>query len=282
MNPWKMAISCSLASLILTSSLNAQHREIDPKDPVPPGWYIFDSGGKDPASILTCIMTYADTPYTWAVSSVDDSLIIKAWERKFSPGTKVPEGTTRINGVAGWVSEKDFPDGKLQGFDGGEYGGGLWFLPKNSSERIQLTSLAVMDIVPVASGALILTRSVDLKSGSVFLASEDSSNKWTLRLVTDLAASPVAIVRDGDSSSILVTADRVLRLDDSGTLKLLGTLPHYRPNSVVIEKNGDIYVGMTLVVYRLRRMGESYAPEALIPDNCNLEITPYCSCGVRK
>ncbi len=288
MKSWLFVIICLLVTPLTENRLDAQNEKAIKQESVPPGWHIFDSRGNDPALELTCRVHGSDRQDSWVVSPGDDTVIIKRWGQKPALNGGLSDGLVRVNGKAGWETEQVVADGKLIGLDGGEFGGGLWFAPRGSSEQVQLSSENVMAILPVSGGALILTEYFHYphNSGKLYFASENSGGKWALRLTVDLGAAPVAAVREGPTSFIAVTADRALRIDDSGNIQPLGTLPAYlRPNSVAIGKNGDIYIGMPFVVYRFRKTGKSYLPEALIPDSCNflhrsaVDTDTFCSCN---
>lgn len=267
--------SCTLifsALALFGARLSVTQQHSTKTEQTPSGWHVLDTKGKDPASQLTCNVHYGDELYTWVVSSSGENVTLG------HPGSaRVADSTKRIvsmHGLSGLASELEVDGGKLIGLDGGEFGGGLWFSPSNSSEQVQLLPQAdVRAIIAVPRGALILTGSTSLVGdfATVYLVTGGSSQKWTLTPIVSLGATPLLTIRNGSHSSFILTSRSLIRLDDDGQLKLLGTLPaELRPNSVARDGKGNIYVGMTFTVFRFRRKGDGYIPEALVPNSCNL------------
>ena len=282
--------SCILifsALALFGARLSVAQQDSTKAEQTPSGWHVLDTKGKDPASQLTCNVHYGDEQYTWVVSSSGEDVTLS-----HPSSARVADSTKRIvsmHGLSGLASELEVDGGKLIGLDGGEFGGGLWFSPSNSSEQVQLLSHAdVRAIIAVPKGTLILTGSRSLVSdiATVYLATGGSSQKWTLNPIVNLGATPLLTIRNGSHSSFIITSRNLIRLDDDGQLKLLGTLPaELHPNSVAIDGKSNIYIGMTFTVFRFRRTEDGYIPEALVPNSCNLhqyvaeDTFLHCGCA---
>lgn len=187
-------------------------------------------------------------------------------------------------------------DGWLAGFDGGEFGGGLWWFGNAAKRPIRLRPPAN---APVNSGdpfsaenvrgfarladSLLVFMGLDHltgRSGRVF-AVRQAGGAWVLEPFVVLDASPAAWVIDGERVLVLTESGLWEALPGNRTKKLhdLDVGLQY-PNSMAHGPDGTLYVGMRRYVLRLQPLGARWAETWFVQSNCaRASIRDYdCQC----
>lgn len=158
-------------------------------------------------------------------------------------------------------------DGWLQGFDMGEFGGGLyWFAPDGSSyRRVNDKNVAILG---KTSKGLFAVRSLShLKFWYADLVElVPGAHGWKTRVVTDLHESPGPILQAGDRF-VYATNRFVTTLETDGTQhEIYHPWSALRPESMVLRSNGEIWIGSTQALLRLTPKADGhYTPQWFVP-----------------
>lgn len=215
----------------------------------------------------------ASNPPTWKLRSYGEHVVASHWtryDREQAQKVALPEHLLRdweMRGVP--VTFHLDHGGWLIGFDGGEFGGGLWSTNEDGSQTQHLlSSQDVHAIVPALGGAIVLAgvAHMSLDEGSAFWVPSSAWNSAEIHRIADLKSSPEASIQDSPSTVLVATNKEILRIDASGTLQRLFEMPNgsLSPRSVVVM-DGTIYVGLRGYLLRLMPVTNGYHAEWLIP-----------------
>lgn len=201
-----------------------------------------------------------------------------------APRVSLPEFIKLSKEMAGSPSLLRTADGWLVGFDGGEFGGGLWWFNNDGDENRKLLSDNVHTILQTSHGVFVLVGllHLSLDEGKIYQFTE-TAEEVRVTLFATLDGSPEASTVDPDGQIIVATEKTVESIDHSGKVSKLyasGEELTY-PTSVVVGENGNIYVGMRFFVLMLARTGNaSYRPEWLMSRKCQTfkVVERICSC----
>ena len=178
-------------------------------------------------------------------------------------------------------------DGWLVGFDAGEFGGGLWWFNNEGDKNQKLLSENVHAIYHTRDGVFVLVglAHLSLNSGKIYQFTETAEEVGVTH-VADFGGSPEASTVDSDGRFVVATPRSVVAVDYAGNLRELyksGEDLTY-PTSVVVNANGDIFVGMRFFVLRLipGNSGD-YRPQWLMEKECQSFkiVKRICTCGDR-
>jgi hypothetical protein len=176
-------------------------------------------------------------------------------------------------------------DGWLIGFDAGEFGGGLWWFNNEGDESKKLLSENVHAIYRNSHGVFVLVGLAHLSrnSGKIYQITE-TDEELKVKHVADLGGSPEASTVDSEDRFVVATPRSVVAVDYAGKVLELyksGEDLTY-PTSVLVDANGDIFVGMRFFALRLvPTNNSSYRPQWLMAKECqSFEIVKgICTCG---
>lgn len=150
-------------------------------------------------------------------------------------------------------------DGWLIGYGGGEFGGSLWWYTAPTSGH-RIAEGNVVAVVPMAHGREALVfgglAHMGTDQGRVFRFTA-SPERPELRLVSDLAASPQAVVAESEQSALVLTTRQLWRVPAAGAAESLCALDSrfLYPRSVAVLPSGEVWVGMRHFVVRLKPAG---------------------------
>jgi hypothetical protein len=174
-------------------------------------------------------------------------------------------------------------DGWLIGFDAGEFGGGLWWFNNDGTIVRKLLPLNVHSILVTPGATFVLAglAHLSLDNGEIdqFIETED---QVTLKYLANLGGSPETSTVDPDGQIVVATMRSVLRVDYAGKVHKLynsGEDLTY-PTSVVVDRNGDIFVAMRFFLLRLVPESSEYKPQWLMPKKCQSFkiVKRICTC----
>lgn len=176
-------------------------------------------------------------------------------------------------------------DGWLIGFDAGEFGGGLWWFNNEGDESKELLSENVHAIYRNSHGVFVLVglAHLSLNSGKIYQFTE-TDEELKVKQVADLGGSPEASTVDSEGRFVVATPRSVVAVDFAGKVLELyksGEDLTY-PTSVLVDANGDIFVGMRFFALRLvPTNNSSYRPQWLMAKKCQpfKIVRGICSCG---
>jgi hypothetical protein len=184
---------------------------------------------------------------------------------------ELPPGIQRVKGMVGFQSTLKLQNGWLLGFDGGEFGGGLWFAGDDGATQM-LSVENIHGFVETAQGILVLAglAHMTLDSGRVFILPYAVKSPHNAKILVELDGAPQAFSKVSDDAMLVVTTRGVSRISSSGGSELLlrRDLGLLYPNSVAVTPDGVIYIGMRLFVVRLTPHAEEYLEQWMVPDSC--------------
>lgn len=172
----------------------------------------------------------------------------------------LPEGRAE-DGLAGVVRAARVSDGWIVGFDGGEFGAGLWWFSPEGSRREWISGDQVQRFVWFGERLFALEGLDYVSRGGIIELRQTANGKWTSIRIADLGGEPRAAALDADESFVVVMADRLVRVDPSGAITDLLSSAFWgklSPNSVVMDKKGRIYIGMYGGIAKVTRSGATY------------------------
>ena len=188
------------------------------------------------------------------------------------------------NGLVGDRQILRVTDGWLIGFDAGEWGGALWWFNEDGANRRKLLEENVRGLIETRWGILVLTglAHLSLDQGKVFRLHHSGVGEWEPDQTALLDGAPQTFISESPDTVLVITNKSLVRLR-SGLLDALTTSVRYEglsPNSVVLAKDGVIYVGMRHFVTRLTPRSLGYHEEWFVPNTCKrFELKEYdCVC----
>lgn len=174
-------------------------------------------------------------------------------------------------------------DGWLIGFDGGEYGGSLWWYPTGSGPGRKLWPTNVQAIEQLgAPGHFIVLTGLDYvrPSGTVLRVNREGG-AWTVRGQTALEGRAYASARHPAGLAI-ATARRLGVVEADGSVRYVGSLEAHSswPRSMAVGPAGDIAIGWRFFVSLFTPRGGRYHEEWLVPAACRrFRLGDYsCTC----
>ena len=266
----------TLLLLATTLPLAAQVRP-DAGRTLPEGW-IHAPGSKADPALWEC----AARGESWVVSDQGGAVGINKLNLDDEPAVVVPPQLKLTKEMIGRKTVLRTSDGWLIGFDAGEFGGGLWWFSDDGSDSKKLLSNNVHAIYETADGMFVLAglAHLGLDSGEVdqFI---DTPDRVTLRWMKNLRGSPEASMVSPDGRFVVATPRGVEIFYSIGIVRVLGSGEDLiYPNSVVVDENDDIFIGMRFFVLRLHPVDGGYRPDWLMPKSCrSFKTVKYmCTC----
>jgi hypothetical protein len=234
----------------------------DVAEPLAPGWVAYHRPTEDERRCAN----YSKQAWTVTLNSDKSGVVISKYD-----------GT-------GYSLVMKVRDGRLVGEDNGEWGGGLWWVPKNG-RRQRLLRENVFGLVKTSTGVLVITglRHMGANEGDVWRYIDVPGQKKRAEHLVDLGWAPFAFTQDSPDSLLVLTSDGFMRVHPDGRLETL-----YRrvygilyPDSIAISPNGVIHVGMRHFITRLTPAAGTYKEEWFVPANCTTFRTEDydCVCG---
>jgi hypothetical protein len=169
-------------------------------------------------------------------------------------------------------------DGSLIGFNGGEYGGSLWWYPKNPGRGVKLyaENVQAMVVLPGAVSAVAfvgLSHMGFVRGQALRVARSASDGQWRVTSVHAFRGTPMTYVPAGDGM-VVVTTRSVERLPAVGDPVVLFDATPLRlgaPFSLVVTDTDDIAVGMRHFVLLLRPGRHEYTARWYAPMPCGID-----------
>jgi hypothetical protein len=260
-----------------------------------PAW--FDLGGAPPADEREYVCAgWADD--VWRVRVVDGVLQVRPdevgardddwpYELDFAhaldPALPLPGISTSVR--ERWATEyareharrwvAPVIDGWLIGFDGGEYGGSLWWYPKVPAPGVKLAAENVHAIVilPGRAGAVVFVglSHMGTDHGQVRrVGRRDSDRRWSVEDRHALRGAPGPIL-ELPEGILVATTMSVELVSLQGVPTLLNDVSPLRfmsPVSLAVGPAGEIAVGMQHLLVVFRPNASGYAPRWYAPVPC--------------
>ena len=148
----------------------------------------------------------------------------------------------------------------LIGFDGGEFGGGLWWASPDGKRTKLLVGENVQAFVQRGEDVLVFTGLAHMgyNRGAAYLF-RSTSTDGEITHIGDLDSAPYAALLESNGSVLVALSNGVVTLRPDGSFVRLykqEEMPILYPNSVVGEESYAIFVGMRFYVLRLHRRAD--------------------------
>lgn len=155
-------------------------------------------------------------------------------------------------------------DGLLVGFDGGEWGGGLYWIASDGKKYVELGQSNVRGLVQVADDEVLSLEGLN-HGGSYEGAArwvERASGTWASAATADLGAGPDTFVATSEFV-LVVLPESVVRIGrDRKTETILPlNVSLLYPNSMIADAKGHFWIGMRAYVVELVPAGATYTPQ---------------------
>jgi len=223
----------------------------------------------------------------WRVSLSDTGTAQTARRRKhfWARPSRLPSDFKWQKGMIGAESTFKLQNGRLLGFDAGEFGGGLWFADVNGKTE-ELSKENVHGFVGTQQGVLVFVGLAHMghDSGKVLVVPYKITSQTDLRTLVELDGAPGAFSKVSDDTALVITRESISQIASSGVSKTLlrRSFAGLYPNSIVSASDGTIYAGMRLFVVRLVPQSVGYAEQWLVPDKCKHFRVRDSQCVCRK
>src|SRR5688500_5798070 len=214
------------------------------------------------------------------------------------PGVRFHRDTrgkwTDLRGSAWWVNRSERPqqtaqvaDGRLTAVNRGEFGGTVsWH--SNDNQRIQaVAETNLVAFIPTSTGLFGLT---GLAHGSNYGAlvhfDRGLDSQWRMRTVTDLGAAPQAYIHINPTTLLVALSGALQSVELGGLVTVLHRNPLWSktyPNSIAVDADGRIYVGIRSAIARLSRSVNGLIEDWLVTADCTRRAAhpgpmPLCEC----
>lgn len=143
----------------------------------------------------------------------------------------------------------------LIGFNGGEFGGGLWWASPDGKRTKLLVGDNVQAFVHRGQDVLVFTGLAHLgyNRGAAYLF-RSSSADGEITHIADLDSAPYAALLESNGSVLVALSNGVIAVRPDGSVVRLykqEEMPILYPNSIAGEEGDTIFVGMRFYVLRL-------------------------------
>ena len=156
----------------------------------------------------------------------------------------------------------------LLGLDGGEWGGGLWWVSPDGGQG-QLLDMNVRSILETKNGPLVFVglNHENKKSGEVFLVRPDKTG-LIVASIAKLKGVPSASILTLDKEVLMISENNLIQMTLDGKMRKIAKLPLYYPNSMAQDNDGSIWIGGRHFVVRIICQNGGMKEEWYVPDNC--------------
>jgi hypothetical protein len=198
-----------------------------------------------------------------------------------------PDHFKRTSEMVGDSSVISTSDGLLIGFDGGEFGGGLWWSNNDGSKVSKLMDAPVKSLMATSDGVFVFTgiAHMGLDNGKVWVL-RNASVDPNPALLIELNGAPQVITKGSNRSFLVATTQGVMRVSPEGKTEILMMAPFQflYPGSIVETPDHQIYIGMRLFVVHLSPERNGYTQQWLVKSECReTRIDGYdCVCTAPK
>ncbi|MET4729497.1 hypothetical protein ABIE09_003311 [Lysobacter enzymogenes] len=230
----------------------------------PPGWVAMDPPMSD-AGQYCANRSLED----WSVNTAADGTLVLRPERRRRRDPAVREVLA---------------DGALLGYNRGEFGGWIEWLPRDGGARFQ-----VEYVNPVAStryrGEVLVAEGLahlGTNQGAVLRFERRDARRWRIHRLAELDAAPIAALRSGEKDWLLLVVDGLVKVDlDSGRVQRLYRSRDWwpvMPYSTQPLGQGWLLGAARGVVHLQPTADGAYRQRWWVPARC-AQLQPSCTCA---
>lgn len=166
------------------------------------------------------------------------------------------------------------------GVDRGEFGGGLWWFPAGGGPRRRVSQENVHGFETMGGTIWALTGldHLGLHTGALIAPGFREDGSPRMSRIVPLPGTPKAYTLRDDGLWI-VTSKAVLRFDGDRVQRVHGVAyQSLYPNSIVVDAQGRIFIGMRHLVVRLTKSRRGYHEDWFVPPSCAVLDIKTCTC----
>ncbi|WP_394537560.1 hypothetical protein PRJ39_15670 [Lysobacter enzymogenes] len=233
-------------------------------DAPPSGWVAIDPPRSEAG--LQCVN---DSRQAWFVGRAADGTPELREGRRERPALRVREV---------------FDDGALLGYNHGEFGGWIQWLPRDGGARFEQRQVDPVTATRYRGEAVIAEglAHMGVNRGSILRFERRDGRRWRIHRLAELDAAPVAALRRGDKEWVLLLVDGLASVQlDSGRVQRLHRARDWFAGRVdSIQPLGDGWlIGIARGAIRLEAAaGGGYRERWWVPAPC-AALEPQCSCA---
>lgn len=168
-------------------------------------------------------------------------------------------------------------DGWLIGLDAGEWGGSLWWYSPDGKEKYRISNDRIRQFMRMGDGIFALEGIAHLRRSHgkiISIAKSEDTDRWASALFANLPQAPYAAYLYRDKSFIVVTSSSLIRVSAWDKVETLMKDTFWRglnPNSIVIDQNNYVFIGMRQGVAKFRLGVQPGSIQWLVPNRGILE-----------
>lgn len=243
---------------------------------IPAGWIVLDPPDEDR---LHCA-NYSDDE--WQVA-IDGSALrfAKAIPHEPDTGPAITDPPRQPRGRRHVVQVRD---GFLAGYDGGEWGGALYWMSKDGATSTALGQDNVHGVVAIGDDEAIALEGLahmGINEGAVRWLARTPAG-WSTRTIDKLDGQPQALAVAPDAV-YTITLDSLYRIKRDHTIDKVQTVstPGLYPDSMAVDATGGLWIGMRQLVLHLIPDGGTYKLEWLAEATCRhaTKVDLHCDCS---
>jgi hypothetical protein len=143
-------------------------------------------------------------------------------------------------------------DGKLVGYNRGEWGGDLWWYSEDGKSKYKISDDQIHGFIKTSSDIFGLegyNHMTFLRGRLVKITKDKDTNKWHSKKFLNFDDLPRAGTLDKNDSMIIVAGNSLVRVSLKGKAQYLVKDGHWGdliPNSIVVDSNDNFYIGMSI------------------------------------
>ncbi|MHB1558357.1 MAG: hypothetical protein ACYC61_12930 [Isosphaeraceae bacterium] len=184
---------------------------------------------------------------------------------------EIPRGTA-AEGLYGSRFSAKVDDGWIVAFNYGEFGAGLWWFSPNGKRRQKLAEAWINGFVPTDAGLLALEGIAHggQSQGGLIRINRDSKGRWRTETIVDLKSPANAAAKLPDGSVLVASDNQLIRVNPSSKkVEVLVDDAFWDglyPTSMVVARDGSIYLAMVHGVARIRQKNGKHQVTWLVPE----------------
>lgn len=202
----------------------------------------------------------------WSISKTNDSIKISNYDFNYFKGDKLPfnnrEIAKKFNFQSTIRSIKKVENGFIIGLNGGEFGGGLWFLSKDGESAYEIAPYKrIRQIFEFNNKTYVLEGLAHMGGNYGSLLEIKKEQKWKIHKTFNLPDAPNFAIFKNDLV-LIITSEHIMTFNEFDRLIKTVKAPFYwgsfYPSSAITDKN-DIFIAMRKGILKISSF--EYNPE---------------------
>jgi len=195
----------------------------------------------------------------WIVWELDGRLNVtdkaKSIRRRDQPFKKATVKLANARATATEIDATKVADGWIQGFDAGEFGGGIFWFSPNWKVQKKISDLNCHRIYEMYGKFFAVTglNHLGLRRGAILVLDHLGKDAWEAKKVADVGADPSTYTLEGPDRLLLCCETGIFRFSARDKLERLhdGVPGLLYPNSMALGKDKSVWIGMRNYIVQL-------------------------------